>query len=246
MIKKLKLTKDKNELSNKINIFFSTDTRKGYCCVINANIIVECFKNKTYQAIVKNANFNTCDGINVKRLYNALHKNKIEKYTGPDLFKDIVFEDKNYTHFFLGGQKKVLNGLRNELLNKNKNISEKNFCSPPFLSVDKFDYESIGELINKQTPDFIWIGLGAPKQEIFMSNLLPYIDRGLMVGVGAAFNFYSGISEFKRAPDLMVNLHLEWLFRAFQEPQRIIKRQLKCLCYFPLIYISELFAKNKK
>lgn len=244
MLSNLNLSKNKKELIININNFFSTKNPKGYCCVINANIVVECFKNKSYQAIIRKADFNTCDGINVKRLYNATHKNKIEKYTGPDLFKDYVFKDKNYTHFFLGGQRKVLDGLKNELLNKSQNISEKNFYSPPFLSVDKFDYKSIGHLINKQNPDFIWIGLGAPKQEIFMSNLLPYINRGLMVGVGAAFNFYSGLSKFKRAPDFMVNLHLEWLFRAFQEPQRIIKRQLKCLCYLPLIYISELFSEN--
>lgn len=244
MLENLKLSTNKKELTNKIYNFFSKETPKGYCCVINANIVVECFKNKTYHSIIRKADFNTCDGINVKRLYNATHKNKIEKYTGPDLFKDYVFKDKNYSHFFLGGQKKVLNGLRNELLNENQNISEKNFYSPPFLSADKFDYESIGDLINKQNPDFIWIGLGAPKQEIFMHHLLPHINKGLMIGVGAAFNFYSGLDEYKRAPDFMVNLHLEWLFRAFQEPKRIIKRQLKNLLYLPLIIFNEFKVKK--
>jgi N-acetylglucosaminyldiphosphoundecaprenol N-acetyl-beta-D-mannosaminyltransferase len=112
------------------------------------------------------------------------------------------------------------------------------------LSADSFDYISIAALINKQNPDIIWIGLGAPKQEVFMHHLLPHINKGLMIGVGAAFNYYSGLSEFKRAPDFMINLHLEWLFRAFQEPKRIIKRQLKNLLYLPLIIFNEFKIKK--
>ena len=78
----------------------------------------------------------------------------------------------------------------------------------PFLNVEDFDYLKISKLINQNKPDIIWIGLGAPKQEIFMSKLLPHIDSGLMIGVGAAFNFYSGLDEYKRAPYLMKKYHL--------------------------------------
>ena len=111
------------------------------------------------------------------------------------------------------------------------------------MGIQKLD-EALNRLLTNQNPDLIWIGLGAPKQEIFMHHLLPHINKGLMIGVGAAFNFYSGLDEYKRAPDFMVKLHLEWLFRAFQEPKRIIKRQLKNLLYLPLIIFNELKTKK--
>jgi N-acetylglucosaminyldiphosphoundecaprenol N-acetyl-beta-D-mannosaminyltransferase len=241
MLKEIKLTQNREIFLNKINEF-CLNNNKGYSCAVNANIIVECFKNKEYLEIIKKSVFNTCDGINVKRLYNALYKDKIELYTGPDLFQDLAFK-KEYVHFFLGGQGQVLNGLRTELQKTNKSISNNHFYSPPFLPVDKFDYQFIANLINKQKPDIIWIGLGAPKQEIFMSNLLPYLDRGLMIAVGAAFNFYSGLDKFKQAPDIMKKYHVIWLFRAFQEPKRIIKRQLRSLFYLPLIYFKEIITK---
>ena len=244
MLNLLKLSKNKKELINSINNFFSTENSKGYCCAINTNILVECYKKHQYLQIIKKGVFNTCDGINVKRIYNLTQKSKINLYPGPDLFDDLVFKEYRYKHYFLGGKESVLNGLKENILSKNIYVDEKSFYSPPFLSADKFDYESIGDLINKQNPDFIWIGLGAPKQEIFMHHLLPNINKGLMIGVGAAFNFYSGLDEYKRAPDFMVKLHLEWLFRAFQEPNRIIKRQLKNLLYLPLIIFNELKTKK--
>ena len=227
-----------------MSFFFLKNENKGFCCAINVNIIVECYKEHQYLEIIKKAVFNTCDGINVKRIYNLTQRSKINLYPGPDLFNDLVFKDYSYKHYFLGGKERVLNGLKENILSKNISVDEKSFYSPPYLSADNFDYVAIATLINNQNPDIIWIGLGAPKQEIFMNHLLPHINKGLMIGVGAAFNFYSELDEYKRAPDFMVNLHLEWLFRAFQEPKRIIKRQLKNILYLPLIIFNEFKMKK--
>ena len=243
MWSKLKLCKSKSHFYEELKLFLK-NKNKGYYCAINANILVECFNNPAYKNVITNANLNFCDGINVKRIYNLTQKTQIELYPGPDLFDDLVFKNYRYKHYFLGGKESVLNGLKENILSKNINVDEKSFYSPPFLTADSFDYLAIAALINKQNPDIIWIGLGAPKQEIFMHHLLPHINKGLMIGVGAAFNFYSGLNEYKRAPDFMINLHLEWLFRAFQEPKRIIKRQLKNLLYLPLIIFNELNTKN--
>lgn len=241
MLQQLKLINNKKILIEKVIEFIKTN-EKGYCCAVNANIVVEAYKNIEYFDIIKQAVFNTCDGINVQRIYNFTQKAKIKVFPGPDLFIELL-DEKNIIHYFLGGQEKVLKGLENELKLKGRKITSENFYSPPFLPVDKFNYKEIASNINKSKPDIIWIGLGAPKQEIFMHNLLPFLDKGLMIGVGAAFNFYSGLNQYKRAPELMKRLHLEWLFRAFQEPNRIIKRQLKCLCYLPIIYLNEIYHK---
>ena len=90
-----------------------------------------------------------------------------------------------------------MKNLRNNL--KNPDFKEKIFV-PTLLDVESFNYLEISKLINQNKPDIIWIGLGAPKQEVFMSKLLPHIDSGLMLGVGAAFNFYSGYKVTKGAP----------------------------------------------
>ena len=117
------------------------------------------------------------------------------------------------------------------------------FYSPPYLDVEDFNYKEIGNLINSTFADIIWVGLGAPKQEIFTHRLLPHLNKGVVIAVGAAFNFFSGIDEYKRAPIIMRKYHLEWLFRSFQEPRKIIKRQLMCLIYLPIIIFQEIINK---
>jgi N-acetylglucosaminyldiphosphoundecaprenol N-acetyl-beta-D-mannosaminyltransferase len=76
-------------------------------------------------------------------------------------------------------------------------------------------------MINHNKPDFIWIGLGAPKQEIWMSEHQGKV-KGFMVGVGAGFDYLVG--NIKRAPIWMQNHNLEWLYRLIQDPKRLFKR----------------------
>tara|TARA_B100000700_G_C14923345_1_gene798150 strand:- start:340 stop:1080 length:741 start_codon:yes stop_codon:yes gene_type:complete len=239
MIKNLNLSSDSLTFYEKLENFFLVSKNKGYCCAVNLNIIVYCYDNKEYYNIIKNANFNICDGINVKRINNLINSEKIKLFTGPDLFETLVFNTK-YKHFFLGADHIVLESLKNRILEKKVNTDKFSFYSPPFLSADKFDYPKIASKINKINPDIIWVGLGAPKQEHFMSLLLPFLNRGLTIGVGAAFNFFSGIESLKRAPIIFRRFGLEWLFRAFQEPRKILKRQLKNLFKIPYLIVNEL------
>ena len=113
------------------------------------------------------------------------------------------------------------------------------FSELPFRKVEDFDYKSIAENINNDNPDIIWVSLGAPKQEFFMANLLPYLNRGVMFGVGAVFNFNAGTGHVKRAPLWMRRLKLEWLYRAFEEPQKNIPRYWNFIKILPSLIISE-------
>ena len=93
--------------------------------------------------------------------------------------------------------------------------------SPPFRELTPEEDAAYIKQINDAAPDFLWVGLGAPKQEIWMAAHRGRINA-LMLGVGAAFDFESG--NVKRAPKWMQNMKLEWLFRMFQDPKRLVKR----------------------
>ena len=96
--------------------------------------------------------------------------------------------------------------------------------SPPFraLTADE-DAEDIAS-INETRPDFVWVGLGMPKQEKWMVEHLGKIDATALIGVGAAFDFHAGTKP--RAPIWMKRSGLEWLFRLMTEPQRLAHRYL--------------------
>ena len=123
----------------------------------------------------------------------------------------------------MGTSRSVLDGLRHNLMQENPNVSEMQFVELPYKTVDEFDYEAIAKSIEEDGADIVWVALGAPKQEIFMNRLKPFLNHGVMIAVGAAFKFYSGTEE-KRAPEWMVKAHLEFVYRILRDPSKQLRR----------------------
>ena len=95
--------------------------------------------------------------------------------------------------------------------------------SPPFRELTDLEDEEDIKRINATKPNFIWVGLGAPKQEYWMARHQGKVE-GFMVGVGAGFDYLAG--NIKRAPEWMQNNNMEWVYRLIQEPKRLLKKYL--------------------
>jgi len=175
-------------------------------------------------------------------IINLLNRTRFSSYPGPDFFIDKI-KEKKYKHTFLGSTKEVLDNLKIQLTKIDSNIQNAQFIELPFLKVNEFDYNVIGKMINQTSSDFIWVSLGAPKQEKFSSILVKHINRGLIVSVGAAFDFHSGLSHVKRSPKILRNLKLEWLYRVFEQPSKTLKRLKDELIYMPIIIVKEILKK---
>lgn len=212
---------------------------KGYVCVVDGNVLATATKNSDYKNIVNGALVNLCDGSSIALLAGTIHKKKLKTYTGPEFFSNFVKEDVN--QFFIGNTKDNLERLKIKFSILGYDMNRFKFEPLPFENVDNFNYIQIAERINKFSPDIIWVSLGAPKQEIFISKLYPYIHSGILVAIGAAFNLFLGDTFNKRAPAIIRNLHLEWLYRVMQEPKRVGKRALN---YFLLL--PHLISEEKK
>ena len=218
------------------------NNNRGYINTINANILVTAFKNYEYKQILRNSILNICDGSVLASTLNIINKTQYNSYPGPDFFIDKI-KEKKYNHTFLGSTKEVLNNLKIQLTKIDPNIQNAQFIELPFLKVNEFDYNVIGDMINQTSSDFIWVSLGAPKQEEFSSVLVKHINRGLIVSVGAAFDFYSGLSHMNRCPKILRNLKLEWLYRVFKQPTKTLKRLKAELIYMPIIILREILKK---
>jgi N-acetylglucosaminyldiphosphoundecaprenol N-acetyl-beta-D-mannosaminyltransferase len=219
-----------------------TNKSKGYICVVDGNVLTIANQSIEYKNIVNNAIVNICDGSSIATLAGLIHKKKLQPYTGPELFSNLI--EKEYKQYFIGNTPENLMLLKKEFESLNYNVNNFKFMELPFKEVDEFDYVSIAENINSFSPDIIWISLGAPKQEQFIEHLLPYINIGILVAIGAAFNLFLGKDNNKRSPLWMRKLNLEWLFRSILEPDRIGKRAIKYLINIPTLVIEEI--KNVK
>ena len=150
------------------------------------------------------------------------HKN-MERTTGPSLMGEIfeVSAKKGYRHYFYGSKEETLELLYQKLTNNYPGIQIAGMYSPPFRPLTEEEDRVIVERINETKPDFVWVGLGAPKQEKWMVAHQGKID-GLMLGVGAGFDYYA--ENIKRAPMWMQKHNLEWVYRLVQDPKRLFKR----------------------
>ncbi|MDH8700823.1 N-acetylglucosaminyldiphosphoundecaprenol N-acetyl-beta-D-mannosaminyltransferase [Dysgonomonadaceae bacterium PH5-43] len=216
---------------------------KGYVCVADGVTLAMSHKNENLKTVLDNASITVCDSGWVPLYLKSIYKIQREQYCGSDLLMDIVSQ-KKYKIMFIGASPKTLDALKIRLSEIDNNVSDMHFGSLPFLDVEDFDYPKIAENIKDYNPDIVFVSLGMPKQEFFMYKLSPYIDRGILIGVGAAFKFHSGLKDQKRAPQWVINAKLEWLQRIISEPKKQIKRCSLIVTSLPGIYIKE-YKKRK-
>lgn len=215
------------------------EDKPGYVCSLDGTNFSIAMNNPDHLRILNEAIVNNCDSTWVPTMVNRIYGTNYRNYCGADLFIDYIKKGK-FRQFFLGSNREVLDGLKKEMTKLDPRVASMRFEELPFRKVEEFDYQGIADMINADAPDIIWVSLGAPKQENFMSRLQPYLKRGVMFGFGAIFNFYSGLDNApKRAPQWMINLHLEWLDRIFKEPKKQIKRCSMIAKTLPKAYMAE-------
>lgn len=231
---------DKNEILNEISRRLQ-HVGSDYICVSDGNILNNTYKNKEYLDIINGGLFSICDSSYVPLYLKWIYGIKRPQYAGSDIFKDIV-SGKKYRMIFLGAQQPTLDSLKKELTKINPDVSTMTFKELPFLKVEDFDYKGIAKMIEEDKAEIIWISLGAPKQERFMALLKPHLKHGIMIAIGATFNFYSGL-DIKRAPAWMIRNHMEFIYRIYSEPQKQIKRCWGILSTLPALLHQEYKRK---
>lgn len=194
-----------------------------YICVSNVHTIVISYEDPDYCAVQNGGLMAIPDGGPLSTVGRKRGYSNMERTTGPSLMGEIfdITTEKGYRHFFFGSTKETLNILEKELNENYPGIQIVGMYSPPFRPLTEEEDKEVTQLINDSRPDFVWIGLGAPKQEKWMAEHQGEID-GLMIGVGAGFDYYAG--NIKRAPQWMQKRNLEWLYRLMQDPKRLFKR----------------------
>lgn len=196
--------------------------KADYVCVADGVILNIANRDPEYLKIVNGGMFSICDSSYVPLYIKWIYGKQYEQYCGSQIFMDIV-RLRKYRMIFMGTSQPTLNGLRNNLSKENPDVVDMQFVELPYKAVEEFDYEGIARMIEADGADIIWVALGAPKQEIFMNRLKPYLKHGVMIAVGAAFKFYSGLEE-KRAPEWMLKAHLEFVYRILRDPKKQLKR----------------------
>ncbi len=206
-------------------IFNDFESHKGkYICVSNVHTTVMAHDDPEYFKVQAESFLSLPDG---KPLSVVGRKQfpEMDRVTGPDLMRRIFDESKTrrLRHYFYGNNKENLDKLIQTLKKDYPHLDVCGYEPSVFRDMTEQEEAELAGRINKTNPDFVWVALGAPRQELFCNRLEGRIN-GLMVGVGGAFNVLAGIVP--EAPMWMQKLSLEWFYRFLQEPRRLFKRYL--------------------
>ncbi|MBO5615088.1 MAG: WecB/TagA/CpsF family glycosyltransferase [Prevotella sp.] len=237
----IKLEFDHDAFRNTVNQCIA-EHGKGYVCVVDGNVLSMTYKDPEYREVVKNALVNTCDSSYVAKMAGDIYGEKFVSLNGPMLFREYI--KKPYKQLLLGNTEETYQTIVNKLQEDRGEPGNLKYLPVPFANVEDFDYAGIAKQVNEISPDIIWVSLGAPKQERFMSRLLPFIDGGVMFGIGAAFNYYSG--QIKETKTEIGGVRLIWLQRIFEEPKKQIRRCWNFLMVIPKLKKEEKQRKNIK
>lgn len=197
--------------------------RGDYICVSNVHTTVTAYENKEYREIQNGGALALPDGKPLSILSKKRGFKNAQRVTGPDLMGELFKESekKGYKHYFYGSTEETLELLKTKLKEKYPKLNIVGMYSPPFRSEVSIEDNNILNEINDGKVDFLWIGLGAPKQEKWMAIHKEKVNA-IMFGVGAGFDYYA--EKIKRAPLWMQKFSLEWLYRLMQDPKRLLKR----------------------
>lgn len=200
--------------------------RLGYVCATGVHGVSEAQRDPAVRRALNAGWLNVPDGMPLAWLGRWHGHRQVTRVYGPDLMLAVCDAGRaaGLTHYFWGGAPGVPERLREELTRRFPGLRVVGVLSPPFRPLTADEAAALRAEVAAKRPDVLWVGLSTPKQELFMAAHWAQLDAGVLVGVGAAFDFLSG--HVKQAPRWMQRSGLEWLFRLAVEPRRLWRRYL--------------------
>ena len=209
----------------------------GFACFVNVHTLTEATRNAPLRAALTAASYRFPDGVPLLWLARAKRSPIAGRVCGPDFMAAMLRLEPARTHGLIGGAPGI-----GEALAARHGVRTVTYSPPlrPYSHGDALhDWRTFLERCPERTPPpIVWVGLGAPKQELWLATVSAEAPGVMFYGVGAAFDFLAGAK--RRAPRMLQRLGLEWAYRLGSEPRRLLTRYLVSNARFAIVAAREL------
>jgi N-acetylglucosaminyldiphosphoundecaprenol N-acetyl-beta-D-mannosaminyltransferase len=211
----------------------------------NTHLVTTSRRSAQFTVAMKQFDLIVPDGMPLVWYLNGLHHAGLsDRVYGPDLMRRcLAGSEQSDRHFFLGGTGKERQRLEEMCRHKYPAVRIVGSYSPPFGDWAPDEDQKIIRLLGVAQPNFVWVGLGCPKQELLLARLKCALPPSVYLAVGAAFPLLAG--TVKQAPPALQRLGLEWTFRLLMEPRRLWRRYLVNNTLFLFYTALELFQRKR-
>lgn len=193
------------------------DQHEGtHVVTLNAEMCMQAQQNQQLRQFISQADLVAPDGSGIELYFRFLGDYPVQRYPGIELAEDLLASlGPEIKVAFYGGKPEVVTAAADYWKRRSPELN---------LAIVQHGYAKGSELeafisqLTETQPNVIFVGLGVPRQEFWIAQHRHLCPKAVWVGVGGSYDIWSGMKE--RAPKLMQNMHLEWLYRLYQEPWR--------------------------
>jgi N-acetylglucosaminyldiphosphoundecaprenol N-acetyl-beta-D-mannosaminyltransferase len=188
--------------------------QRGIVCAVAVHAVTVGYCDAAMRQALRRSTLVLPDGMPVVWAANLMGERLRDRVYGPELMKRYSQRcaERGYRVWLYGGRDDTaLRQLVDNLRRDHAGIDIVGGYSPPFRPLGRHEEEAR-------------VGIGVPKQELWMARMRERLEVPVMCGVGAAFDFHGG--RVSQAPRWMQQRGLEWIYRITQEPRRLLPRYL--------------------
>lgn len=223
------------------------DRKIGHVITPNVDQIIRIEKDNYFKEICDNAELLLVDGHPLMWIAKYYKKPFKEKICGSDLVPKLceVAAKKGYSVFFLGAAPGVAEKAAENLIKEYPELNVAGTYSPPLgFENDKDEIKKINDILLKSKADMLFVGMGVPKQDIFIYENKDNYKIPMSFSIGGAIDFIAG--KQKRAPKWISNIGMEWFYRLVNDPRRMFKRYIvDDMRIFKLVWKYKEYEKKK-
>jgi N-acetylglucosaminyldiphosphoundecaprenol N-acetyl-beta-D-mannosaminyltransferase len=211
-------------------------------CIANVHMLIEAHQNPFFGSVLQNADLVTPDGMPLVWMLRFLGAGRQDRVAGIDVLEGVckLSQETGVGIYFLGSQNTILEKMKRRLNREFPNLKISGMTSLPFRPLTDGEDRTLVHTLNQSGAGLIFVSLGCPKQETWMSQHKGQVSA-VMVGLGGTFPVYAGIQ--KRAPKVIRKAGLQWLYRLIGEPRRLWKRYATTIPLFIWLVSKQLLER---
>lgn len=227
-----------------VESWITGDTEQKVFVCANPHSLVMAREDTTFQHAIHTADLVTPDGAGIILASKLLGGRIRQRVTGSDIFwglSDRLNKAGSKSYFFLGSNDATLTAIQEKMAKEYPGVRFAGSYSPPYKpAFSEEDSRKMVEAVNNASPDVLWVGMTAPKQEKWIYQHRDQLNVKFIGAIGAVFDFYVG--NVKRSHPVFQQMGLEWLPRLLQEPRRLFRRNFISSPLFVAMVLAQRFG----
>ena len=219
--------------------------RSHSLALVNVNCCVSALLDKRLVKLYNSADLLGVDSMPFLKRARRFYNKDADRFYAPDLMLETARKAKEYgyTFFLYGGSPGAPDRMEEYLHERFEGVRIVGKYSPPFRALSAEEDQEICDMINAAKPDILWVGLGSPKQDVWISEHRERIRGTIMIASGATFDFFSG--RIQQAPEWIRNAGFEWLYRLSKDFRRLWVRYTVYNVIFVFMFALQLLGLRR-